>query len=122
MSSGTAHLRIDDNSRRTSSGLLTELDSGMLSRASSPSAHSSTPSSTTSLPSRKRKQTDTTTWQHSRAPKSGEPLRDKHGNRLFYCQYCPMSYGSLTSVRKHLSSEHGIDVDVEPSKRKVARQ
>jgi len=121
MSSNIGNFIVDDNSRSTSSAPLTELDSATFSRASSPSALSSEPSSTASLPTRKRKQTATTTWQHSRPPKPGETLRDRHGNRLFYCQYCPQNYGSLTSVRKHLSSEHGIDVDTE-SKRKVVRQ
>jgi hypothetical protein len=62
-----------------------------------------------------------TTWEHARDPKEDELLRDKNGNRYFYCSYCGWRTASTTSARAHLKTVRHIDVAIEPSKAKKGR-
>ncbi|KAH8744462.1 hypothetical protein F5883DRAFT_439923, partial [Diaporthe sp. PMI_573] len=50
-------------------------------------------------------------WAHTRPPKDGEPLRNKHKHEIYYCGQPHCTYGGTPNssrFRAHLSSKHNI--------------
>lgn len=126
MTSDSGDLYENDIPQSEVTSNLSELNSefarqSTLSTQSSQHALSTTPSETSTK--RKRTQTAKTTWEHARPAKVGELIRDRHGNRMWYCSYCvtPWCSGSLTSVRVHLANPHQIVITPEPRRQKTAR-
>jgi hypothetical protein len=58
-------------------------------------------------------------WKHARQPLPWEDKRNKHGHRLFYCQYCEWT-DIISNVPKHLHKQHGIIILQQPSLRQQA--
>src|SRR5437667_4040302 len=72
----------------------------------------STTTTTKSSSARQRKPTSTV-WEHSRAPKDGEPVRER-GAKAWYCKYCtdtPYRALSTTTARNHLKAKHEITTE-----------
>jgi hypothetical protein len=81
------------------------------SRASSPeSAVTAEGRSSSGRGSKKRTQTATETWSHAKKLKPEEVRRDPAGNRIWVYSRCSWESASLTSVRSHLDSAHGIKI------------
>ena len=72
----------------------------------------STTTTTKSSSARRRKPTSTV-WEHSRAPKDGEPVRER-GAKAWYCKYytdTPYRALSTTTARNHLKVKHEITTE-----------
>src|SRR6266480_6141031 len=72
----------------------------------------STTTTTKSSSVRRRKPTSTV-WEQSRAPKDGEPVRER-GAKAWYYKYCtdtPYRALSTTTARNHLKAKHKITTE-----------
>ncbi|KAH8656747.1 hypothetical protein BGZ61DRAFT_466290 [Ilyonectria robusta] len=59
----------------------------------------------------KRKRGNKALWAHTRPPKDGEPLRNKHKQEIYYCGQPHCTYSGTPNssrFRAHLSSKHNI--------------
>ncbi|RKK10018.1 hypothetical protein BFJ68_g16410 [Fusarium oxysporum] len=66
----------------------------------------------------KRKRGNKDLWAHTRPPKDGEPLRNKHKHGVYYCGQPHCTYGGRPNsnrFRGHLSSKHNIVMKGAPS-------
>ena len=119
----------DDSSELTElhSGLfegLAAADFGVGDETPESSASPSSPSTPTlALGKRKRKVTAKKLWAFARVPHPHEPVRTKHGHRIFYCVKCKdYSAASTTNARLHMKTKHGVDVVEDENKvKKQAR-
>jgi hypothetical protein len=84
-------------------------DTGSVRRRSASSVAS------TPTPVRKKKRSNGLLWAHTRPPKDGEDVRNKHKQEIYYCKYCASYAGTPASTRfrDHLAT-HQIGVAATP--------
>jgi hypothetical protein len=75
----------------------------------------------TSEPKRKKRRLNEELWSHTRPPKDNEPVRNKHGQEIYYCKHCTRYKGTSASVRfrEHLQANHAIRVS--PTEQSASR-
>jgi len=118
---------IDD----TASSILSDLNSAQFSQEydllEPEDAPSSTTTSSSTAPARKRKIVALETWTHAREPIGEKQSRnkDRKNERYSYCKHYPIRRPYRTTVinnaRLHLLKEHGINIDTSESKAKKSR-
>ncbi|KAH8743047.1 hypothetical protein F5883DRAFT_441414 [Diaporthe sp. PMI_573] len=74
----------------------------------------------------KRKGGNKDLWAHTRSPRDGEPVRNKHKHEIYYCGQPNCTYGGTPNsnrFRAHLSSKHNIIIKgAPPGAQKAASQ